>query len=214
MSGLSGLSYRTPPQLFGVLEAGACLLHDTRALTDCQLLQALASGDASALGILYDRYAGLMLAVANRILGSQRESEDLVHDVLVEAWRKSATYSQSRGSVRTWLFVRLRSRALDRIRRRARHPVDPLKDPGADPRPEASPVRNMEYARVHEAIATLPEAQRKVLELAYFGGLSSREVALALGIPIGTVKSRTAAGLQKLRTAMHTLAGDGGAQNG
>ncbi|MGB1014271.1 MAG: sigma-70 family RNA polymerase sigma factor [Nannocystaceae bacterium] len=189
-------------------------MDDTPALTDCQLLEALASGDASALGVLYDRYAPLMLAVAIRILGNRRESEDLVHDVLVEAWRKSATYSQKRGSVRTWLFVRLRSRALDRIRRSARHPVDPLKDLGADPRPEASPIRNTEYARVREAIATLPEAQRKVLELAYFGGLSSREVAQALGIPVGTVKSRTAAGLHKLRAAMKTLATSGGNQNG
>lgn len=170
--------------------------------TDCQLLAALAAGKSEALGELYDRYAPLMLAAATRILGNRRESEDLVHDVLVEAWRKSASYRRERGSVRTWLLVRLRSRAVDRLRREARHPTDPLVHPGVDARPEADPSRNAEYVRMREAVGALPKAQRDVLELAYFDGLSMREIATRLKIPLGTVKSRTAAGLHKLRASM------------
>ncbi len=177
--------------------------------TDCQLLRALASGQSEALGVLYDRYAPVMLAAATRILHNRRESEDLVHDVLVEAWRKSASYTRERGTVRTWLLVRLRSRALDLLRRRARHPTTPLEQPGADLRPEADPARATEYGRMRQAIDDLPPPQRDVLELSYFGGLSMREIAARLEIPLGTVKSRTAAGLNKLRCAMDVFESKG-----
>lgn len=165
----------------------------------------MAGGDSHALGVLYDRYCPTLLATAVRILGNQREAEDLVHDVLMEAWQKAGDYDRARGSVRTWLLVRLRSRALDRWRRAGRIRVQTMEDRTLDdvlPATDADLGQSLDHALVRRALQDLPEAQRQVLELAYFEGLSSNEVGERLGIPVGTVKSRTAAGLAKLRAAM------------
>jgi RNA polymerase sigma-70 factor (ECF subfamily) len=176
------------------------------SLSDPELVVAMARGDNSALGVLYDRHCGSLLATAVRILGSQREAEDLVHDVLLEAWQKAGDYDRARGSVRTWLLVRLRSRALDRWRRAGRIRTQTMEARTLDdvlPALGDDPGQTLDHARVRLAVRELPEPQRRVLELAYFEGLSSTEVAEQLAIPIGTVKSRTAAGLAKLRAAMH-----------
>lgn len=173
---------------------------------DADLVDAMARGDAQALGTLYDRHCPTLLATAVRILGNQREAEDLVHDVLMEAWQKAGDYDRARGSVRTWLLVRLRSRALDRCRRAGRIKVQTMEDRTLDdilPAPEGDPGQSLDHALVRRAVQELPVAQRQVLELAYFDGLSSTEIAERLTIPIGTVKSRTAAGLAKLRVAIH-----------
>jgi len=175
-------------------------------ISDPELATAMAQGDSTALGVLYDRHAPVMLATAGRILGNQREAEDLVHDVLLEAWQKAADYDRARGSVRTWLLVRLRSRALDRLRRSGRIKVQTMEARTIDeslPAQADDPGQSIDHARVRLALQELSEPQRRVLELAYFEGLSSTEVAERLAIPIGTVKSRTAAGLARLRAAMH-----------
>jgi RNA polymerase sigma-70 factor (ECF subfamily) len=174
--------------------------------SDPELAAAMARGDSHALGVLYDRYAPVMLATAVRILSNQREAEDLVHDVLLEAWQRASDYDRTRGSVRTWLLIRLRSRALDRLRRAARIKTQTMEARTIDeslPALTEDPGESVDHARVRLALHSLPEPQRRVLELAYFEGLSSTEVADILAIPIGTVKSRTAAGLAKLRAAMH-----------
>lgn len=174
--------------------------------SDAELLSAMARGDSDALGALYDRYCPLLLATAVRILGGRREAEDLVHDVLMEVWQKSADYDPERGSVRTWVLVRLRSRALDRCRRAGRVRVETIEDSTLDdlaPPGGEEPGQRLDHARVRRAVQDLPETQRQVLELAYFEGLSASEIAERLTIPIGTVKSRTAAGLAKLRAAIH-----------
>ena len=166
----------------------------------------MASGDSDALAVLYDRHGALMLATAARILGGQREAEDLVHDVLLEAWQKAGDYERARGSVRTWLLIRLRSRALDRWRRANRTRVETMEARQLEdllPARADDPGLSLDHARVRRAVLELPESQRQVLELAYFEGLSASEIAERLAIPIGTVKSRTAAGLTRLRTALH-----------
>lgn len=178
--------------------------------SDPELVLAMARGDSDALGVLYDRYCPALLATAAKILGSQREAEDLVHDVLMEAWQKAGDYDRARGSVRTWLLVRLRSRALDRWRRAGRIRVQTMEERALDdvlPAQADDPGDSLDHAQVRRAVQHLPEHQRLVLELAYFEGLSSTEVAARLGIPIGTVKSRTAAGLARLRAAMHDPGG-------
>lgn len=165
----------------------------------------MARGDNDALGALYDRHCPVLLAIAVRILGDLREAEDLVHDVLLEAWHKADDYDRARGTVRTWLSIRLRSRALDRWRRAARTRVLMIEAYNLDaalPGPVEEPGQALDHARLRAAVQGLPAAQRQVLELAYFEGLSSTEIAEQLAIPIGTVKSRTAAGLAKLRAAM------------
>mgnify|MGYP000532371249 CR=1 FL=1 len=167
---------------------------------DSAAVAAMACGDARGLATLYARHAAVMLATARRILGDPRGAEDVVHDVFLEAWRQAATYDPDRGGVRTWLLVRLRSRALDRCRaaqlRRTLHPQLPHLHEPHDPSelPDHHVLRAM--------LAQIPADQRAVLEHAYFAGLSASEIAAELAIPIGTVKSRLGAGLKKLRAAL------------
>jgi RNA polymerase sigma-70 factor (ECF subfamily) len=173
--------------------------------SDPELVLAMASGDSDALAILYDRHGPLLLATAGRILGSPREAEDLVHDVLLEAWQKAGDYERARGSVRTWLLIRLRSRALDRWRRASRTRVETMEARHLEDLPARAddPGQSLDHARVRRAVLELSDPQRHVLELAYFEGLSATEISERLAIPVGTVKSRTAAGLARLRAALH-----------
>jgi RNA polymerase sigma-70 factor (ECF subfamily) len=172
-------------------------------LEDVELIREAARGEIDALASVYDRYSRLLMTTAERMLGDRAMAEDLVHDVLMEVWRSAASYDVARGSVRTWILVRLRSRALDRLRSaRTRREVaapeehQPVADDGEDPSLE--PDRRA----IRSALAELPPEQREVLELAYFHGLSSSEIAERMGSPLGTVKSRTAAALAKLRSAL------------
>jgi RNA polymerase sigma-70 factor (ECF subfamily) len=166
---------------------------------DIDILRRIAGGEKDALGVLYDRHAGVMLALGVRVIGVRREAEDLLHDVFLEAWRHAGDYDPRRGSVKTWLLLRMRSRCLDRVRshgfsRTDALPVEPMRS-GAVERVE----RNIDGARAKALLDSLPPGQREVLELGYFQGLSFSEIAEALGIPIGTVKSRVSAAMVKLR---------------
>lgn len=181
-------------------------------LDDADVIREAARGEIKALAALYDRYAGLLLSMANRMLGDKTVAEDLVQDVFMEVWRRAHAFDPTRGSVRTWLLVRLRSRALDRLRSaKARREVmvedvGPREAAPTSEDPELSPDR----ALVRRAIEQLPEDQRLVIELSYFQGLSSSEIAEHMGSPVGTVKSRTAAALGKLRAAMSESHARGG----
>ena len=169
---------------------------------DARLIRAASKGDQKALAELYDRYSPLLIALGQRILGNRREVEDLLHDVFIEAWRRSKDYDATRGTVRAWLVMRMRSRALDRVRAAGRAKVV-LQDEGL-PEREApdDPSIAPDQARVRAAVERLPEDQRVVLQLGYFEGMTSSEIAKQLGVPIGTVKSRVARGLTSLRAAM------------
>jgi RNA polymerase sigma-70 factor (ECF subfamily) len=165
----------------------------------------MARGDSSALALLYDRYGGTMLALAQRIVGRGAEAEDVIHDVFVEAWRHSADYDTTRGSVKSWLLLRTRSRSLDvqksaRVSKQVKNLDDTwlaeLGDPNLDG--AESPDRQ----RVRRVLVALPPEQREVLLLGYFEGLSSSEIAARVGVPLGTVKSRVAAALSALRGAL------------
>ncbi|MBL9100564.1 MAG: sigma-70 family RNA polymerase sigma factor [Myxococcales bacterium] len=166
---------------------------------DVTAVAAMARGDTEGLAALYGRYAAIMLATARRILGDPRGAEDVVHDVFLEAWRQAVTYDPARGSVRTWLLVRLRSRALDRCRAAAlRRTVAELPETADDDDASELP----DHQRLRMVLRALPDEQRAVLEHAYFAGLSASEIAAELRIPIGTVKSRLGAALKKLRAAL------------
>lgn len=209
---------RNPNQLRGVLPAMVALrslfcgysrgVHVGPQQAELSLeerwLQAAATGDREALGLLYDRFAPGMLAVAQRVLGSARESEDVVHDVFLEAWHRARHYDRSRGSVQTWLMLRLRSRALDRLRatqRRARlakeqsvEAPEPL--PSADLQSDAT----QQAQELRGLLSQIKDDQRQVLELAYFEGLPLAAISERLSVPIGTVKSRMSRALTELRT--------------
>lgn len=203
----AGVAIRLDPRdarAFRPNTVGGALEPETNEL-DIELVRAIARGDRGALARLYDRYAPLLMAVASRMLGDRREAEDLLHDVLLEVWRHADEYAPARGSVRSWILVRLRSRALDRKKSAASTRVVRLEDGhGHDARASADddPSLGPDRAAVRRAIAALPEEQRVVLELGYFEGLSSSEIAERIDAPIGTVKSRVAAALAKLRAGL------------
>ena len=171
---------------------------------DAELIRAVARGDRPALAALYDRFSPILMAVATRVLGDRREAEDLLHDVFLEVWRQASDYDVARGSVRAWMLVRLRSRAIDR-RKAAGYTRVVALEPEHLERHEAGaedPSFGPDRTRVRRALAELPEEQRTVLELGYFEGLSSSEIATRIDAPIGTVKSRVAAALARLRAGL------------
>ncbi len=176
------------------------LFHVQGEKSDADLVALLASGRQDALAELYDRYSGLLLGVGMRIVPNRSDAEDLLHDVLVEAWRHAGQYDPTRGSVRAWLVTRMRSRCLDRQKSAAVSRSVPLEAAGADPvAPTADPLHGEEGQRLRRALDELPADQRMVLMLGYFEGLSCTEIADRIHVPVGTVKSRTAAALGKLR---------------
>ena len=165
----------------------------------------MARGDSAALALLYDRYSGNMLALAQRIVGRGAEAEDVIHDVFLEAWRHAADYDQARGSVKSWLLLRTRSRSLDlqkssRVSKQASSFGDAWLADLADPTRDTA--AGADQTRIRQVLAALPPEQREVLLLGYFEGLSSSEIAERVAVPLGTVKSRVAAALSALRSAL------------
>jgi RNA polymerase sigma-70 factor (ECF subfamily) len=179
---------------------------------DADLVAAVTRGDKAALASLYDRHGGLLLGLGMRILSDRTLAEDVLHDVFLEAWHHAADFDPARGTVRAWLVTRMRSRALDRRASvvRQRRLAEEMKQQAGDHVGSAGPGAGGDTARVRLQIAGLAPELSEVIELAYFEGLSSSEIALRLGIPIGTVKSRTARALTSLREGLGAVAGEEG----
>jgi len=169
------------------------------SVEDIAVLRRVASGDREALGILYDRHGGVMLALGVRIIGLRREAEDLLHDVFLEAWRHAGDYDPRRASVKGWLLLRMRSRCLDRVRSHAFSRNEVLECEPMQSAPDTDVERGLDGARAKAWFDKLPAGQRQVLELGYLQGLAFAEIAEVLGIPLGTVKSRMSAAMLKLR---------------
>lgn len=181
---------------------------DDSVASDTELMARLAAGDDEALSLLYDRYSGRACAVAYRILGDMGAAEEVVQELFLYLWHHAADYRPQRASLSTWLMLIGRSRALDRIRhrrvlRRTRRDYK-LERGGRSAENDGYPaVLDAERSRaVRDALATLPEEQRRVLELAYFRGLTQRRIADRMAIPLGTVKTRTSLAMKKLRRAL------------
>lgn len=175
--------------------------------SDADLVAALDGDPRGALAALYDRHAGLVFGLALRVLGSATDAEDLTQEVFV-ALRQSSTYDPTRGSLTAYLVTYTRSRAIDRLRARGRSRrllaqwhAEPAATPAADSPLEALTLRERSE-HVHAALAALPPAQRTVLELAYFRGLSQTEIAVELDAPLGTVKTWARKGLLSLRALL------------
>jgi RNA polymerase sigma-70 factor, ECF subfamily len=172
------------------------------------LVRRVAAGDERALGGLYDRYAGLVYGAGTRYLWDRGQAEDLVQDVFLSVWRNAGRFDPSRASFSTWVYRITRNRATDLIRRRRARvrtvEGDATPEPG-EPDPSGSLSRTFDVAA---ALGKLSAAHREILVLAYFEGLSQREISARTGTPLGTVKSRTTAAMRSLREAMSP--GDGG----
>jgi RNA polymerase sigma-70 factor (ECF subfamily) len=174
--------------------------------SDEALIRSILSGDEAALGILYDRYGGLVYSVAKHILNDSGAAEEVLQDIFHQLWRTASSFDSARGSLSGWLLVMARNRSIDRVRRRtpsvAEEVAVDLHGPRLDI--ESETAQNEMAARVRAAIRALPEAQRLAMELAYFEGLTQSEIAKRTGDPLGTVKSRLRTALASLKTIFGT----------
>ena len=176
-----------------------------------QLIQQIANHDREAFSHLYDRFSSLVFTLAMRMLKVPSDAEDLLQEVFVQIWRRADTYSLERGSPEAWIINITRSRAIDKLRtiRRMEKSFVLTEDPAG-----IQSIENVESSAadwenrltMKSVLADLPEAQRKVLELAYFDGLTQTEIANYLAEPLGTVKTRMRAGIQRLREIFRTQA--------
>ncbi len=175
---------------------------------DPDLLHRIAERDEHALAELYDRYSGLLLALSRRILFDASEAEEILQEVFLQVWNQAERYDRGRSSVSTWLVLITRSRSIDRLRSRQ------VKDRtlasvqqenrGQHTSPEGmgAVLLDQRRQRLRQEMQELPEEQKRVLELAFFNGMTQSEIADSTGIPLGTVKTRTLLAMKKLRKAL------------
>ncbi len=191
---------QAPPRpRFSRAGRGNAIFEVTHAeLTDGELIQRVADRDREAFDELYRRYTRPLLGLALRRLGDRGRAEDALQDAFAAVWRSAASYDPARGAGAAWLYTVARNAIVDGARRRPEPPADvpetPANDVGPDERAEVAWLA----WRVHRAIEELPEHERRVIELAYWGEQSQSEIAEFLHVPLGTVKTRTRSGLARL----------------
>ncbi len=171
---------------------------DQRQPSDGDLIQRVGAGDATAFEQLYRRYARSVFGLALRRLGDRMRAEDAVQETFAAIWRSARTYRPDRGRGAPWLYAVARNAIVDRARGRNEPPGEAPETASLEAGPPDRAEQSYISWRVHRALADLPDPERDVIELAYWGGLSQSEVATFLGIPLGTVKTRTRAGLHRL----------------
>jgi len=186
------------------------------APSDEILIDRIQSHDEAALSVLMNRHKALLRTVISKVVHTDADVDDTLQDVFIELWNRSHLFDATKGKILGWLITMARRRAIDRVRRRqaydraeermrlqsAATDID-IQEHGADEDACASD----RAAALREVLATLPEAQRQALELAYYHGLSQREIAARTGIPLGTIKTRLELGVRKVRAAILQLGG-------
>jgi len=185
-------------------------------LADEELMQLVRRGEARAFELIYDRHSGAAFSLAYRMTGKRATAEDVVQEAFLALWRANTRYDRTRGSVRTWILGIVHNRAIDALRRSTVHDRRRASDEGLEERFAAAERTDVEVARrdeareLRDALATLPDEQSRVIELAYFGGYSHSEIASMLDTPIGTVKGRMRLGLQKMRGELGGMTAEAG----
>ncbi len=166
--------------------------------SDEALLERIGQRDADAFEILYRRYVRAVLGLALRRLGYRGRAEDAVQEAFAAVWRAAQTYRPERGPAAPWLFAVARNSISDRGRARREPPMDAPDEPSPEAGPDEQAERSWAAFRVHRALELLPAKERELIELAYWSGLSQSEIADLVGIPLGTVKTRTRSALARL----------------
>jgi RNA polymerase sigma-70 factor, ECF subfamily len=178
---------------------------DIRNLADEEVMQLVQGGSPRAFELMYDRHGGAAFSLAYRMVGNKVTAEDITQEAFLSIWRSRLRYDQARGSVRTWVLGIVHNRAIDALRRgavhdRRRETMDGMEERfEARERTDVEAARRVEAQSVRVALDTLPDEQRRTIELAYFAGFSHSQIAELLDEPIGTVKGRMRLGLDKLR---------------
>jgi RNA polymerase sigma-70 factor (ECF subfamily) len=172
---------------------------------DAVLIERTARGDRAAFEELYRRFARPVLAMARRQLGDTGRAEDATQETFAAVWRSARSYRQERGSASAWLYAVARHAIIDRARQRPEPAAEAPDEAASDAGPDERVELNWLAWRVHAALERIPERERVVLELAYWSGLSQSEIASYLDVPIGTVKTRTRAGLARLAALLEEV---------
>ena len=184
--------------------------------TDSVLMRAIARQDSQALATLYDRYCGILKALIIRVVHDEAEAEDLLQEIFMQIWRQAKNYSPKKGQALGWIVTLTRRRAIDRLRKRqAYHRATERLEVHTDQQPESwlrnridqdishKDLRDFLCARIED----LPAFQKEAIELAFFKGMSQREIAMFTRTPLGTVKTRLELGLRKLYDSVRGLRG-------
>jgi RNA polymerase sigma-70 factor, ECF subfamily len=192
-------------------------LTETQSAEDATLVARIAEGDGHALETLYDRYSRVVYSFSLRMLADTNSAEDLTQEIFLRLWRQGGSYQHSRGAFLTWLLSVTHNMAIDEIRRRKRRPVavdgaddDQTLSALPDTRTDVENAAWLTslHAIVREALQDIPPSQRHAIELAYFSGLTQREIAERLNEPLGTIKTRMRLGLLKLRERLGPILED------
>jgi RNA polymerase sigma-70 factor (ECF subfamily) len=170
--------------------------------TDGDLIARVGEGDSGAFEVLYRRYSRPVFALALRRLGDRGRAEDAVQETFASIWRSAGSYRRERGPGAPWLYAVARNAIVDRRRALGPIPAEPVDEASSDAGPDERAESSWTAWRIHRALAELPEQERKLIELAYWGGLSQSEIADFVGIPLGTVKTRTRSALSRLADAL------------
>lgn len=194
---------------------------DYALLDDAALVRLLVEQDTRALETLYARYSRPAFSLALKILGDREIVEEVVQEVFLRLWTRASGFDPQRGKLLSWLLTITHHRAIDELRRRRSQPetdglqeqLASVEEPASDPSESYGLIENRET--VQQALIQLPEAQRRPIEMAYYGGLTQVEIAQVLGEPLGTIKTRMRLGMQKLRVLLadqgpSRRGGDGG----
>jgi RNA polymerase sigma-70 factor (ECF subfamily) len=187
------------------------------AAADAELVGRVANGDQAAFAELYDRHCRQAYSLARRVCADPEFAEDVVQEAFLAFWRDPRRFDPDRGGFATWLLTLVHHRAVDAVRREAarRRRTVPGVDETAErlvppgPGADVQALLGVVGGQVREALGLLSDEQREVIALAYFGGYTQCEVSALTGLPLGTVKSRTFAGIRRLRGLLSSLLGDG-----
>jgi RNA polymerase sigma-70 factor, ECF subfamily len=182
-----------------------------RALTDEALMERVDQADAVAFEVIFDRHGGAAFSLAYRMCGRRSAAEDIVQETFLSLWRRGGRYERARGSVRSWVLGAVHNKAIDSFRHQAATAAHDVSDDetlveleGPD-RTDAEVERRDQAGQIRSAVRRLPTEQRRVIELAYFGGFTHSQIADMLELPAGTVKGRMRLGLVKLRLSLGDL---------
>jgi RNA polymerase sigma-70 factor (ECF subfamily) len=176
----------------------------SQSTEDSDLVAQIAAGDSLAFEAVYDRHSAQVFSLAMRVTGRRRAAEESTQDAFLTLWRSAGSYDATRSTLRNWLLCIVRNRSIDWLRRERRHDRALEMDEGLVGHLEASERTDEQFAvleQAHEArqlVLGLPTEQRQVVELAYFNGLTQAEIAVKVGIPLGTVKGRQRLALTKM----------------
>lgn len=169
---------------------------------EAALIERIRAGDETAMADIYDRYSGIVYGVALRVLGDTTAAEDVVQEVFLQLWRNPQAFDANRGKLPAWLAVIARNRAIDHLRKR------PLEDDIEDlaistgVNLESESAQRLAVEKIRVVLAQLPQEQRRVLEMAFFEGMTHTEIAAKTGEPLGTIKTRIRTGLLAVRKAV------------